>query len=98
MANLDIIEPILRKSPDSTVFEDSFGWSIVLHQVEEPDIGDFNSFINNTRYSKITDNSVQVGVLYFCNYGSESTLLLPGLHLGEVNFTPFLGTKAFLSR
>ncbi len=49
LSNLDVTEPIVRMSPSSLLNEDNFGFSVLLHQVEIPVAGDFDSFINNTR-------------------------------------------------
>lgn len=46
-SNLDASEPIVRTSP--ALDEDDFGFTLVLHQVEEPVAGDFDSFISSTR-------------------------------------------------
>jgi len=49
VANIDITQPIARVSPSKGMpNEDSFGYSVVLHQVEQPT--DFESAIQNTRY------------------------------------------------
>ena len=48
LSNLDVSEPIVRTSP-ATNDDDNFGFSVVMHQVEVPVPGDFESFINNTR-------------------------------------------------
>ena len=45
--NLDVSEPIIRKSPATD--QDSFGYAVVLHHIVEPEPGNFDSFIDNTR-------------------------------------------------
>lgn len=51
LSNLDESEPILRRSPASPDSkEDWFGFSVVLHQVEDPEIGNIGSFLDRTRY------------------------------------------------
>lgn len=47
VSNLDVSEPIVRRSPASD--QDNFGFAAVLHQLEVPVTGDFESFINNTK-------------------------------------------------
>lgn len=46
-ANLDVSEPIVRRSPASD--EDLFGFAVLLHQVEEPEPRDIDSFLDQTR-------------------------------------------------
>ena len=48
LSNLDVNEPIVRRSP-ATDNDDNFGFSVVMHQVEVPTPGDFESFVSNTR-------------------------------------------------
>ena len=39
--------PYVRKSPSSG--KDGFGYAVLLHQIQIPNPGDFNSFLDNTR-------------------------------------------------
>ncbi len=47
-ANLDISEPIVKRSPAAD--EDSFGFAVTLHQVEVPVERNIDSFLDRTRY------------------------------------------------
>ena len=51
LSNLDAREPIVRQSPANDT--DYFGYSVILHQIREPDDGDFSSFLESTRYDFI---------------------------------------------
>ena len=48
LSNLDVREPIVKMSP--ALDQDNFGFSVVMHHVELPTTGDFDSFINSTKY------------------------------------------------
>lgn len=48
LSNLDIKEPIVRRSP--ALDDDSFGFAVLLHQVEVPVARDIASFLDRTRY------------------------------------------------
>lgn len=49
--NVDRLEPIVRKSPDNAGDGDMFGFSVVLHQMENASVlaGDFSGSLENTR-------------------------------------------------
>ena len=46
-ANLDLSEPIVKRSPASG--GDKFGYSVVLHSISQPVDSNFESFLNSTR-------------------------------------------------
>lgn len=49
--NLDIIEPIVLRSPAQADSNDDFGFAVVLHLIQNPIPGNFESFINSSRYN-----------------------------------------------
>ena len=48
VANIDTLEPIVRRSPARTSNRDLFGYSTVLHQTAIPEDGDFEDALSNT--------------------------------------------------
>jgi hypothetical protein len=50
-ANVDLVEPILIRSPARGDPEDGFGWAAILHQVEQASSSDsIDEAIRKTRY------------------------------------------------